>query len=302
MKLIASKSLSKANNTVILAASINELGKSLSKDLTAFFKKKWQEESLQYIKTATGFSFAINTSNLSIDKIRREAFEIHKMVKNETALSVLGESEDKLMAFSEGFMLSNYQFLHYFKEAKKKQNKIKKLEVVGVSQKQLDELSNLIESVFWARDMVNEPVSFLDAPQLAKEIKAKGKANNYKVEILGKAKIQALKMGGLLAVNQGSETPPTFTIVEYKPKNAKNKKPYVLVGKGVVYDTGGLSLKPTPHSMDLMKSDMGGAACMAGTIDALAKNKIPVHVIGLIPATDNRPGKTAYAPGDVVTM
>jgi leucyl aminopeptidase len=150
--------------------------------------------------------------------------------------------------------------------------------------------------------MVNEPVSFMDAPQLAKEIKQKGKEHDYKVEVLGKSKIESLKMGGLLAVNKGSEIPPTFTIIEYKPKKPKNKKPIVLVGKGVVYDTGGLSLKPTAHSMDLMKSDMGGAAMMAATIDALAKNKIPVHVIGLIPATDNRPGKTAYAPGDVIKM
>jgi len=76
----------------------------------------------------------------------------------------------------------------------------------------------------------------------------------------------------------------------------------VLVGKGVVYDTGGLSLKPTAGSMDSMKSDMGGAACMAGTIYAAALNQLNVHVIGLIPATDNRPGGDAYAPGDVITM
>jgi leucyl aminopeptidase len=138
--------------------------------------------------------------------------------------------------------------------------------------------------------------------ELAAQIADHGKTHGYKVQILEKGKIEALKMGGLLAVNKGSEKPPTFTIIEYKPKNAKNSKPIVLVGKGVVFDTGGLSLKPTPHSMDLMKSDMSGAAAVAASIDALAKNKIPVYVVGLIPATDNRPGKEAYAPGDVVTM
>ncbi len=110
------------------------------------------------------------------------------------------------------------------------------------------------------------------------------------------------KIDVLLAVNKGSETPPTFTILEYKPQNAKNKKPLVLVGKGVVYDTGGLSLKPTPNSMDLMKSDMGGAAAMIGAIQAIAANKLPYYVVALIPATDNRPGKTAYAPGDIIEM
>ncbi len=109
-------------------------------------------------------------------------------------------------------------------------------------------------------------------------------------------------MGGLLAVNKGSIDDPTFTIMEWKPKNAKNKQPIVLVGKGIVYDTGGLSLKPTANSMDLMKIDMGGAGTVIGAINAIASNKIPVHVIALIPATDNRPSGNAYAPGDVITM
>ena len=82
----------------------------------------------------------------------------------------------------------------------------------------------------------------------------------------------------------------------------KNKKPYVLVGKGVVYDTGGLSLKPTANSMDFMKCDMAGGATVGGAMYAIAKAKLPVHVIGLVPATDNRPDGNAYAPGDVITM
>ena len=109
-------------------------------------------------------------------------------------------------------------------------------------------------------------------------------------------------MGGLLAVNQGSPQPPTFSIMEWKPANAVNKKPIVLVGKGVVYDTGGMSLKPTPNSMDYMKCDMGGGAAVAGAIYAIAAAKLPVHVVALVPATDNRPDGDAYVPGDVITM
>jgi leucyl aminopeptidase len=90
--------------------------------------------------------------------------------------------------------------------------------------------------------------------------------------------------------------------MDYKPAGAINAKPVVLVGKGVVFDTGGLSLKPTPKSMDFMKSDMAGAAVVAATVFALAKNKIPVYVVGLIPATDNRPDGNAYVPGDIITM
>ena len=96
-------------------------------------------------------------------------------------------------------------------------------------------------------------------------------------------------MGGVLSVNKGSVLPATFNILTYRPKNAKNKKPYVLVGKGVMYDTGGLSLKPTPNSMDMMKCDMGGGASVLGVLYAVSKAKLPVHVVGLIPATENRP-------------
>ena len=90
--------------------------------------------------------------------------------------------------------------------------------------------------------------------------------------------------------------------MEWKPKEAVNKQAIVLVGKGIVYDTGGLSLKPTPNSMDMMKCDMGGSAAVVGTMYAIAKAKLNVHVVGLVPATDNRPSGNAYAPGDVITM
>jgi len=304
MKLTKIKSIQKPQNTIFLADKITDLKKNLSSENFKYFKKYWKNEDMQYVKGTTGYVFVVKTVKKDLDTIRKAAFSVHDTLKKHYKVAtVTGDNAKKLLAFAEGFLLSNYQFLKYFKDAKKKKNTLNTLEVHGsVTQKELTELSHLIASVYWARDMVNEPVSYMDAPQLAEEIKAKGKVSKYKVEVLGKGKIEALKMGGLLAVNKGSEVPPTFTIIEYKPKNAKNKKPIVLVGKGVVYDTGGLSLKPTAHSMDLMKSDMGGAAAMSATIDALAKNKVPVYVIGLIPATDNRPGKTAYAPGDVVTM
>jgi len=106
-------------------------------------------------------------------------------------------------------------------------------------------------------------------------------------------------MGGLLAVNKGSIDPPTFTIIEYKPEKTINSKPYVFVGKGVVFDTGGLNIK-TGDYMNDMKSDMAGGAAVAGSIYAIAKAKLPVHVVGLIPATDNRPDGNAFVSGDVI--
>jgi leucyl aminopeptidase len=166
----------------------------------------------------------------------------------------------------------------------------------------LKRISVIAEATNWAKELVNEPLSYLTAEKLAEDVDKKCSAVGITVEVMKKSKITSLKMGGLLAVNKGSVDQPTFTVLEWKPKNAKNSKPIVLVGKGIVYDTGGLSLKPTANSMDFMKSDMGGAAAMAATIYGIAKMKLPVHVVTLLPATDNRPGGNAYAPGDVITM
>ncbi len=289
------KATKNTDNTVFLTQDLSK------HNLDTYFKKDFKKEKVQFLKSANGYTFVINTKKQSIQDLRVHAFTCHQSIKNEKEITLVGDTKENTLAFLEGFLLSNYQFLKYFKE--KKINKIEKINIIGnVSKQDLEELQNLVKAVFWARDMVNEPVSYLDAIKIAEEIQAKGKEGNYKVEVFEQAKIESLKMGGLIAVNLGSETPATFTKIEYKPKNAINKKPYILVGKGIVYDTGGLSLKPTANSMDFMKCDMGGAACMAGAIHAIALNKLPVHIIGLIPATDNRPGKNAYAPGDVITM
>lgn len=215
-----------------------------------------------------------------------------------------GSNTAGILSVAEGIALSNYQFLKYFKDADKRKNSLAQINIVAnaVSKTEVEQLSVFVEATCAARTLVNEPQSYLDAVQIAKEFEAMGKDAGIKVEVLTKAKIKSLKMGGLLAVNMGSQTPPTFTIMEYKPAKAVNKNPIVLVGKGVVYDTGGLSLKPTANSMDYMKSDMGGAAVAAASIYGAAKMKLPLHIISLIPATDNRPGELAYAPGDVITM
>ena len=211
---------------------------------------------------------------------------------------------DYSLALTEGIALANYQFIKHKPSAKKEINTLNTVLVIDgkATATHLSNLSIAIDATLKARDLVNEPVNFLNATDLANAFKAMGKQAGFSVEIFGKSKIKQLKMGGLLAVNQGSVDAPTFSVMEYKPKNAKNKKPYVLVGKGVVYDTGGLSLKPTANSMDFMKCDMAGGAAVGCTMYAIAKAKLNVHVIGLVPATDNRPGFNAFAPGDIITM
>ena len=196
--------------------------------------------------------------------------------------------------FVESILLLNYKFEKY---------KSKKSSILKITYQNSNLINkSMIEGVFIARDLVNEPLSFLTADQLAKEIKKYSKKSFFKLETLSEKKIKDLEMGGVLSVNKGSVNPSNFNILTYKHPNSKSSKPIILVGKGVMYDTGGLSLKPTANSMDMMKCDMAGAAAVVGAIYAIAKMKINVSLIGLIPAVENRPGGNAYVPGDVVKM
>ena len=230
-----------------------------------------------------------------------DALNAHKaeevFVYNQTTRAELG------LYAAEGLALANYEFIKH-KPGLKTKHSLKHiiLDNSAIKAKQVEELSSVIDATLMARDLVNEPVNKLNAEGLANAFKKMGKEAGFQVTVLNKKEIVKLQMGGLLSVNAGSVDEPTFTIMEYKPNRPKNKKPYVLVGKGVVYDTGGLSLKPTPNSMDSMKCDMAGAAAVGAAMYAIAKNKLNIHVIALAPATDNRPGFNAFAPGDIITM
>lgn len=277
----------------------NQLPNYIQEAFTSFKNSDKKED---FIKIGESVYFFVKEDE-DLEKMRVFGFNIRqKLDKKANAITIVGNGETTL-ALAEGLALSNYQFLKYYKDADEREYALEHIYLFGdISESRINRMNNTIKAVFWARDMVNEPVNYLDAIQLGKEIIEIGNEAGFTVEVFDKSTIEALKMGGLLAVNKGSLTPPTFTIMEYKPENPTNQKPIVLVGKGVVYDTGGLSLKPTQGSMDVMKSDMGGAAMMAGTIYAAALNKLNVHIIGLIPATDNRPGQEAYTPGDVIRM
>ena len=215
-----------------------------------------------------------------------------------------GVLPEEILAFLEGLYLTNYRFCKYFTNDSENSFELQEAAVVsdGITDNDLLFLTASLEGNLFCRDLVNEPLSYLTAEKIAEEITEHGKLSGYNTEVFNKKKIESLRMGGLLAVNKGSIDPPTFSILEWKPSDAVNEKPYILVGKGVVYDTGGLSLKPTYDSMDYMKCDMAGAAAVAGAFYAISKAKLPVHIIGLIPATDNRPDGNAYVPGDVVKM
>jgi leucyl aminopeptidase len=241
-----------------------------------------------------------------LEYLRKKGYDISKNLAyyKAKAVQLVTTSGDTkpLIALAEGLALSNYQFLKYKSDKTSKSLHSITITGPGLSAKHAEDLYTVIEAVFKARDLVNEPVIYLTAEQLSHEIGDLADQYGFSLEVLEKKDIQAYKMGGLLAVNEGSPNPPTFNILEYKHAKAANTHPIVLIGKGVVYDTGGLSLKPTPGSMDSMKCDMAGAAAVIGTFMAVAKAQLPIHLVGLIPATENRPDGNAITPGDVITM
>lgn len=214
-------------------------------------------------------------------------------------------ASEAAQALVEGFVLASYRFRRYkTDEAFGGPDSLRLVvEEAGEEATAGAERGRIVaEATCTARDLVNRSPDEKTAPLFAEAIQASGAEHGYGVEVWDKARIEEEGMGGLLAVSRGSEAPPTFSILTWDPEDAVNERPIVLVGKGVVFDTGGLSLKPTKGSMDMMKADMGGAAAVVGAFEALADLGLPLRVVGLVPATDNRPGKSAYVPGDVVRM
>ena len=146
-------------------------------------------------------------------------------------------------------------------------------------------------------DLVNAPSNKKIPQHLAEWALKSGESHGFSVHAMEKTEIEALGLDALLAVNQGSPTPPYFIVMEYKGKQL-NKK-VGLVGKGVTFDTGGLSIKPSTN-MHLMKSDMGGAAAVLGTMEMAARLQLPIHLIGIVPTTDNSVDAHAVKPSDVI--
>ena len=283
---------------------ISYIRKKLEQDVEMVFLHKPEEPVVvQKVKRHENPSKQVEAARLA-------GHDLHEALNSQkvTAIQLLvaPHHDHELLGYAEGVALANYQYLKFKsgkgKNGEARENTLKAVTIIGkVEEPDLQAVNVSVQANFVARDLVNEPVITLTAVELGERIKQLGKEAGFKAEVLNKNKIESLKMGGLLAVNCGSQDPPTFSIMEYKPKGAVNKQPVVLVGKGVVYDTGGLSLKGSQYMMD-MKSDMGGAAAVIGTMYAVAKAKLPVHVVGLVPATDNRPGEKAITPGDVITM
>lgn len=309
--IIKIKNTKQKKHRAILVESLSSLEvRDLDKDELAYIMKHHSDEQKSFsFNRFTHHIFVVFFDKKGKLYERKEAYRkagdnLNTQLKQlEIAkIQICDSSKDGMgLYFAEGMVLGNYAFDKY--KAKKDTSKLTEVALQNdiISKKQIELINISNEATYWGRNLMNEPHSTLDATAFAKEFKKMGKQSGAKVEVLTKAKIESLKMGGLLAVNKGSINPPTFTVMEWKPEKPKNKKPIIFVGKGVVFDSGGLNIK-TGEFMYGMHMDMGGAAAASTALFAVAKAKLNVHVIALIPATDNRPDGNAYAPGDVIKM
>ncbi|MGH7960297.1 MAG: leucyl aminopeptidase, partial [Candidatus Binatia bacterium] len=209
-----------------------------------------------------------------------------------------------LTAVIEGTSLSGYAFNKY-KSDKTEKPAIATLTLAGdglqktpALTKALDAAQKVIPGVLLVRDLVNEPASVSTPTYLAEQATRLSHGNGLRTETWGLGKIKAAKMAGLLAVARGSGEEPRFIKLVYKP-TGKPKKKVALVGKGLTFDSGGLSLKPA-KSMETMKLDMSGGATVLGVMQAVAQLKPQVHVTGYVPSTENMPSGTAQKPGDII--
>lgn len=223
-----------------------------------------------------------------------EALPESLLSKNTPLLSAICQ------ALAEGAILAGYKCDEF--KIKKEDKEIKELflslnsKAEKACEKALKEGVVLAEAVNFARSLGNYPGNLMTPSILAESIKKKTKNTKIKTTIWDKKKIQQEKMGGLLGVSLGSSQEPRFIIMEYK---GSNKKPIVLVGKGLTFDSGGISLKPSIN-MDEMKFDMCGSIAVAGALLAIEKLGLKVNVIGLIPSSENMPGASANKPGDIL--
>jgi leucyl aminopeptidase len=204
-------------------------------------------------------------------------------------------------ALAEGVQLGAYQFLKYKGDATA--SKLSKVVVLGRRsagvRTALARGTTVANAVRWARDLINEPAgakSPEDVAQLAQQVARRA---GLKVKVMSGSQLERARMGGVLGVGQGSDRPPRFVRLEYAPAGAKRS--LALVGKGVVFDSGGLSIK-TASGMETMKTDMSGGAAVIAAMSVLRELGVKTRVVGYVPLVENMPSGTAIRPGDVLTM
>lgn len=215
------------------------------------------------------------------------------------------EGADWLRAAVEGLALGSYSFTKYRGSSDEAAAEVRRV-VVHTSRRDetleraVREAQVLASATCWARDLVNEPPGSMTPAHVAAAARRFERRPGLKVRVFGRRELERRSMGGILGVSAGSEAEPKLIHVEYRP-SGRAVKSIALVGKGVTFDSGGLSLKPAA-SMMTMKCDMAGAAAVLAAVHAASQLKLPVRVHAIVPAAENLPGPRATKPGDVLTI
>jgi leucyl aminopeptidase len=247
--------------------------------------------------------------DLTLDTLRNAAAALARRAKKvktvaTTLLDAAPAGLDKpavAQAIAEGFALGGYQYLEYKSDAKP--SKLEEVVVVGRGGARVSaalERGRVIsDAVVWARDAVNTPAKEKPPATFAKSAQTLLRGKGVKVEVLEGAALTRERLGGVLGVGQGSDNPPRMVKMTYAPPGARGT--VALVGKGVVFDSGGLSIKPA-GGMETMKTDMGGAAAVIGAMSTLKDLGVKTKVIAFTPMVENMPSGTAIRPGDVLKI
>lgn len=212
--------------------------------------------------------------------------------------------EQILRILTEGLILGHYRFDRY---RKKNSPKSKIVVTVFVSRITPELRSGLrlgmtvSESVCFSRDLSNTPSADCTPSLFAREIRRMAAGKKLNCKVFAETQLKRMGMNGILSVARGSAEPSCLVQLTYKPQKAVNRRPLVLAGKGITFDSGGLNIK-TGNNMDGMKMDMAGGSAVAGIMKAVAELKLPVHLIGLVPLAENMPGPRAVKPGDIIRM
>ncbi|MBN1693134.1 MAG: leucyl aminopeptidase [Dehalococcoidales bacterium] len=250
---------------------------------------------------------------LTTNKIRGAIAEACRYLRGKCVIRIasviLGDginnikTDDAIQAMAEGAALGLYTFRRYMTKKENDFGEIKELTIFGKGKKAIEQAiakgKIIAEAANYARDMVNEPGNYMTPTQMANAARQLAKKYELKIQVFDKDKIKELGMGGLLGVSRGSQQPPKFIVLSYKGRQS-SEIDLGLVGKGITFDSGGISIKPSEHMAD-MKGDMAGAAAMLATLYAVAQLKPAINVTAFVPATENLPSGTALKPGDIIS-
>ena len=219
--------------------------------------------------------------------------------------SPLEASEIYGCALAEGIMLGLYKFDRYLTQERASVKPLKRIYLVSESPTRRRQIARgaarakvICEATCFARDLSNAPGSEIYPESLAAAARTSGRRHGFAVNVYDEHRLMKLRMGGLLGVSAGSARRPRLIFMQYKGAR-KSTRPVVLVGKGVTFDSGGISIKPAANMAE-MKMDMAGGAAVIATLQAAAALQLPVNLIGLVPATENLPGSAALKPGDIL--